>query len=168
MIKLFRHFQTHELLQSNCKLPSVSLITFTLQIFCFCTLFSYNNFWNKGKRYSCQGWRYKLKLLEVYLIFTSFPTKKKAHVIEGWTLAMNIKTFRYSSPYSSLAMKVGRRTFDSSHHIHLRRRSWATKLITAVGTKLKRIFYFWFCLIFIIKFIFLLNKKHGLSDFQVS
>ena len=42
---------------------------------------------------------------------------------------MNIKTFWYSSPYSSPVMKVGRRTFDSSHHIYLRRRRQAMELI---------------------------------------
>ena len=41
------------------------------------------------------------------------------------------------SLYSSLAMKVRRRNFDSSHHINLRRRRWAMELIAAVGTKLK-------------------------------
>ena len=34
------------------------------------------------------------------------------------------------------AMKVGRRTFDSSHHFYLRRQRWAMELVTGVGTKL--------------------------------
>ena len=34
-------------------------------------------------------------------------------------------------------MKVGRRSFDSSHHIYLRRRIWAMELMAAVRTKLK-------------------------------
>ena len=42
---------------------------------------------------------------------------------------MNIKTFWYSSQYSSSAMKVGRRTVGSFHHICLRRRRWAMELI---------------------------------------
>ena len=57
------------------------------------------------------------KLLEAYLIFTSFQPS--------------------SPPYSSPVMKAGRRTFDSSHHIYLRRRRWAMELIAAVGTKLQ-------------------------------
>ena len=77
-------------------------------------------------------------LLETYLIFTSFPTWKKAHVVGQWTWAMNIRTFWNSLPYSSRAMKVGRRTFDSFHHICLRRRRWGLELIAAVGTKHKR------------------------------
>ena len=44
--------------------------------FSFTHFFTNNNFENKGKCYSM--WlRYELKLLEAYLIFTSFPTKKK-------------------------------------------------------------------------------------------
>ena len=37
--------------------------------------------------------------------------------------AMNIKTFWYSSLYWSPEMKIGRRNFNSSHHIDLRRRN---------------------------------------------
>ena len=114
---------------------------FTLQIFCFWKLFFLycNNFENIGK---CDFMWYKLKLLEAHLNFTSFPTQKKAHVVGRWTRTMNTKTFWYSSPYSLPPMKVRRRTFDSFHHIYLRRQRWGMELIDAVGTKLNSIHEF--------------------------
>ena len=79
---------------------------------------------------------YEVKLPEAYLISFHLFWHKKAHVAGPWTWAMSIKTFWYSSLYSSPAMKVGRQTSDRSHHINLRRRIWAMELIAAVGTKL--------------------------------
>ena len=48
-----------------------------------------------------------------------------------WTWAKNIKTFRYSSPYFLLAMKVGQWSFDSSQTIYQQQQSWAAVLIPA-------------------------------------
>ena len=60
-----------------------------LVYFAFAHFFSYINFENKGK--CVFTWkRYKLKLLEAFLIFTSFATQRKAHVVGRLTWAMEL------------------------------------------------------------------------------
>ena len=69
--------------------------------------------------------------------------------------AMNIKSFGYSSLYSSLAMKLERRTFDSSHQIYCRRQIWPMELVASVETKLycqliHCLIYCYYCVMFVV------------------
>ena len=81
--------------------------------------------WNTLITLKC-SWFFKLFSLFTYFVFAYyfFTTifKTKENVISG-DKDVN------SSPYSLLAIKVGRRTFDSSHHIYLWRCRWAMELI---------------------------------------
>ena len=107
---------------------------FTLQIFCILLLHTFFLIIilkkKKGKRlFHVIKIQTKItwSILNIY-IFSDIKESSR-----GW--AMNIKTFWHSSPYSSLAMMVGRWTFVCSHHVYLRRRRWAMEFINVVGTK---------------------------------
>ena len=71
--------------------------------------------------------RYKLKLLEAYLILHLFRHNRKL----TW-LSMNVKFFWYSITL----LIAGNKGWTTTHHIYLQRQRWTMELITAIGTKL--------------------------------
>ena len=84
--------------------------------------------WNTLITLKC-SWLFQLFSFFTYFVFTYYFFITMENVISG-DKDVN------SSPYSSLAIKVGGQTFDTSHHTYLWRCRWAMEFIAVVRTKL--------------------------------
>ena len=135
-IKMFRHFPN--------TLSTVNTITilnyFRSSDILFCTFFSYNNFERKMLFHVIKiQTKFTWSIINLFRRNFFYVGKEFLFslTLMGEKLGRWIKTFWYSSPYSSPAMKVWQLTFDSFYNIYLRRLRWRMELIAAVWTKLK-------------------------------